>query len=204
VHYFVNEALLSASSLHLASFTEFTVSELREETKFLSRMFKYEFIYRAFESYDSIFKNTFAFFMDEHIFSLGDGERLFLTDGANEVLSFFSGIIFNFIESYWIFARSLISGEKKPQSEKELIRNAQRLGERLYLTGDVLFRESVSSVNFKNCLNFLIDQGLVDLKEGDKTDSFVLNTDTDKGDNYPIKEFFEHLESLHSSLRPRV
>lgn len=140
--------------------------ELTERVRFLSQLFKYEFIFRA----DAVFEVNLEQAV-ERLIELGLLRRrddlITATDyEARKTLSFFASMIENFIESYWIVIRQLRQLGEQTVSEKELLKAVLVQAERMYLVGEVDLREARSKINLKNSFKALSDLGVVERREG--------------------------------------
>jgi len=67
----------------------------------------------------------------------------------------FTGLIHNYLESYWIVIRSLVYLKKKPLSKKEWLAKIRSLGDRMFRKGEVLRAEALSQANYQNAMLFL-------------------------------------------------
>lgn len=154
IHWFVPEALLAFAALRSGLGAEARpVGALRDRVKALSRVFKFEFIFGADESYETIFSTTLDEFVQDGILvRVGDG----LASGkdAREVLSFFAGIIVPFVEAYRVVGRVVASG-REGDSEREVVRAAVRAGRKAYSVGDLHHLEAANAVTYRNALAFL-------------------------------------------------
>lgn len=154
IHYFVPEALMAFAALHSGSGDEARpVEALRDRVKSLSRVFKFEFIFGADESYETIFATTLDEYVQDGILVRGE-EGLSLGKDARDVLSFFAGIIAPFVEAYRIVGRVVVSGAGG-DSEREVVRAAVRAGRKAYSVGDLHHLEAASAVIYRNALAYL-------------------------------------------------
>lgn len=154
IHWFVPEALLAFAALRAGFGGEARpVEALRDRVKSLSRVFKFEFIFGADESYETIFSTTLDEYVQDGILVRGEG-GLSLGKDAREVLSFFAGIIAPFVEAYRVVGRVVVSGGAR-ESDREVIRAAVRAGRKAYSVGDVQYSEAVSAVIYRNALRYL-------------------------------------------------
>ncbi|HQF83786.1 MAG TPA: 1-acyl-sn-glycerol-3-phosphate acyltransferase [Smithellaceae bacterium] len=77
------------------------------------------------------------------------------------ILKPFTGLIHNYLESYWIVIRSLVYLKKKPLTEREWLAKIRPLGDRMYRKGEVLRAEALSQANYSNAIKFLEDAELI-------------------------------------------
>lgn len=163
LHPMVNAALVAAS-LGTAEAGR-PQPELAERVRFLSRVLKYEFIYRA----DAVFEVNLERTLDDMI---AEGELAVTGDrvvpagrGRSELIRSYAALVENFIESYRVMVRALRQLGDAAISERELVKQALALGERMYLIGEIELREARSKVNFKNTIKAFKDLGVLERSE---------------------------------------
>lgn len=186
IHWFVDRALLAAAIDSLAATEEeraagVSIPDLRRHVLSLSRLFKYEFMFRADADFDVIFDELISTLTKEGLV-VPDGNTLMVSTGAIEhsgvqSLPSYAGIVQNFLEAYRIAARSLHVLKKGPMTRKDLLSKMLRVGERMFLEGAVERRESVSRHLFDNAISAFKDQGYLSLQK----DAFSL-TETFRGE----------------------
>ena len=165
IHFFVPRALISAAMRHRGS-DAVAVTQLREEVRWLSRLFKYEFMYRADAPYDAIFGDALAAMVtDDEI--VWDGEDVRAGDAATH-LEVYASMIRTYFEAYLLAVRALSLLDEGPMGRKEWVTRALALGQRMYLAGELGLRESLSKPKLDNALLTLKDLGFVSfLAEGE-------------------------------------
>ncbi len=180
IHFFVERALLATG---LQCYAEsVSRSELWEHVTYLARLFKYEFRFRSDKSCDEAFSETLnAMVRAEEVTILPEaadaneaGERVMPGPGRNgwtgrKWLSTYASIVRNFLEGYRVVVRSLNPLLDQPLPEKEWIKDAISLGQRMYHAGELERLESVSKPMFENALLALQDQGCVRTTQGKLT-----------------------------------
>ena len=170
VHFFVSRAMVATALLSReddASPAE--IDSLRERVRALSRLFKYEFQFRADATFEQIFDETIeAMIADREIVRTGDALRIEGEEGRTQV-SLYAQIVKNFVEGYRVAARALATLVKGPTTSKELAKRALAIGERMFLAGEIERRESVSRPVIENAYSAFIDQGYVSRVEGKLT-----------------------------------
>ncbi len=144
---------------------------LRTRVLALSRLFKYEFMYRVDTPFDEIFDDVVGdmvscgeLSIEESRVGLGPGH-----DGLDGLawVTFHATLIRNFIEGYRVAARSLGALLKGALERKELLTRALRSGERMFLKGEIERSEAVCRPVIDNALSSFCDQGYVLInKEG--------------------------------------
>lgn len=167
LHFFVPRALIAAG-LSAEGGEAVDEAALRERVRELSRLFKYEFMFRADASFEEIFEDALAGM-------LGDGE-IERRDGAaggptlragggagGRRVAFYAELLRAYVEGYRVAMRGaelLVAG---PMQRKDWVKKTLAIGERLFLAGDVEAREAVTRTKLENALAALRDQGLVTL-----------------------------------------
>ena len=171
VHHFVPEGLLAAA---IASFRtrRIQLTDLMRQTLFLSRLFKYEWIYEERAEFQNVFMRTLRYFETSGWIALrGESVRPIDEPGApmGQVvdvstplpveLQFFRRQVLSFIEAYTIVARAV--GELSEQSEKfeerDLLKAILKRARADYDQGTLLFWESLSKPTYTNALRLLND-----------------------------------------------
>jgi glycerol-3-phosphate O-acyltransferase len=167
VHFFVERALVAMALLTAPG--EATFPWVRDRVQALSKLFKFEFRFRADAPFETIFGNTVAAMVSagelvhEHD-SLSDGPG---HDGwsGRDWLRNYASILQNFIEGYYVAARALELLEKSPVAEKELTKKALAFGHRLFLEGAIERAEAVSKPIVQNAFQAFIDHGYLTVRD---------------------------------------
>ncbi|MBN9162466.1 MAG: 1-acyl-sn-glycerol-3-phosphate acyltransferase [Myxococcales bacterium] len=174
VHFFVTRATI-ATSLHAIAPEGITRALLAERVQALSRLFKYEFQFRADATFETIFTET----LDA---MLADGEteteppgradddtaliRLARSGEGRERALLHVRMIQSFVEGYRVAARACTALLKGPLAPKDLAKRAITVGERMFLAGEIACREAVSRPVIDNALLAFVDQGYLGRSEG--------------------------------------
>jgi glycerol-3-phosphate O-acyltransferase len=164
IHFFVERALV-ALALLLPPGPPRAEADAKGRVQELSRLFKYEFRFRADASFDTIFEATLAGMVAD-----GDLERrgtdLVAGPGragwtGHQWLLAYAGLLRNFVESYRIAARGLAGLEKGPLDSKDLLKQTLATGRLMYLSGEVERAEAVSKPLMENAFAAFQDLGYV-------------------------------------------
>lgn len=172
VHFFVERGLIaSAFDRDEAGITLPTsISTVRERVRYISRVFKHEFRFRADAPFEDIFEKTLqALVSDGHLSR--DGDVLNVGVGENgwtgdEWLRTYRSILVAFFEGYFVAARSLEKLLGGPASEKDALKAALALGHALYLAEEVSRRESISKPVLLNAYHSLSELGYLRSRSG--------------------------------------
>lgn len=163
LHFFVPSALISAAVL--VQDDEEAVSEhaLRERVRKISRLFKYEFMYRADTDFDQIFADALS-----DMLRAGELERLVdrvrPADGSRgERIRIYAMMVRTYFEAYFLAAKGLLDLPSEGLGRKEWLKRTMTMGQRLYLAGELEHRESLAKPKLETALSALRDHGLVKL-----------------------------------------
>jgi glycerol-3-phosphate O-acyltransferase len=172
VHFYVERALVAVALL-AAQKHRAGVDWVRDRVQALSRLFKFEFRFRADAPFSEIFEQTLAQMIDDRELAR-DQDELFPGEGRDgwsgtEWLLRYAAILQNFLEGYWIAARTLEHLQKMPLTEKDLLKRAIAVGNRAFLSGELERQEAVSKSILQNAFQAFVDHGFLALRD-DKLD----------------------------------
>jgi glycerol-3-phosphate O-acyltransferase len=162
VHFFVTRGLV-ATALASAGKKAMAVDALRERVQTLSRLFKYEFTFRADATFERIFDETLAAMASAGELSI-DGPMVMQPDSDNVRL--YVEMLRNFVEGYRVAARALSVLVRGPLAPKDIVKKAITIGERMFLAGDIQRREAVSGPLIENALSAFVDLEYVNRSDG--------------------------------------
>jgi glycerol-3-phosphate O-acyltransferase len=183
VHFLVERGLVALAVLHSPG-PPADLNTVRGRVLRLSKLFKHEFRFRADASFNQIFDSTLS-----TMTALGelqhDGDSLrpgIGHDGWTGLvwLQTYAASLRNFIEGYRVAARALTLLLKAPMADKDFVRRALVVGDRMYLAGDIELREAVSKPLIQNALRVFREEGYLEQLEDGKyrlAESFA-NADT--------------------------
>jgi glycerol-3-phosphate O-acyltransferase len=197
VHFYVERGLV-ASALMAAPTKSETTLWVRDRVQALSRLFKFEFRFRADRPFEKIFDETLAAMLEDGelqhengVLSIGPGR-----DGWSGLdwLMLYGAVLRNFLEGYWVAARVLAELVKAPLAEKELLKRGIALGNRAFLAGEIERSEAVSKSIFANAFQAFVDHGFLAMRDNklDLADAFA----SDSG----AREVSERLRSFIPEL----
>ncbi len=135
------------------------IAEVREQSLFLSRIFKLEFVFPVGQPFVAIFDETI-----EHLRRLGllvvEGEVVATApeNHAGPSVAFLADLLFDFIESYRLAGEVALTLPKSGTTKKDFIQSALERGQRLFLEGRLLHAESLSKSNLENALMLLVQE----------------------------------------------
>jgi glycerol-3-phosphate O-acyltransferase len=168
VHFFVERALVATALLSAPQRSEATLW-VRDRVQALSRLFKFEFRFRADRPFEKIFDETLAQMLadgelvhDSGTLSVGPGREGW---SGFDWLVQYSALLRNFLEGYWVAARSLSELVKAPLADKELLKRSIALGNRAFLAGDIERSEAVSKSILANAFQAFVDHGFLSQRD---------------------------------------
>jgi glycerol-3-phosphate O-acyltransferase len=169
VHLFVDRALVSAALLAPKG-PPAARAQVKERVLSLSRLFKLEFVYRADAPFDHIFDDTVGAMLAEGELS-EDGDDLSFGPGHDGLegrgwVTFYAAVLRSFLEGYRIAARSLRALVRAPLTEKELAPRALRVGEQMFLAGEIERSEAVCQTTLENAFSAFVEQGYLTRQDG--------------------------------------
>ena len=171
VHFLVERGLLALSVLHnpVEPVDEAT---LQKRVLRLSKLFKHEFRFRSGSSFDEIFADTLTTMLrsSELQSTRGKLQAGVGHDGwsGHFWLQTYASALKNFVEGYRVAARALMFLLKGPLSDKDLVRRALALGNRMFLAGEIELREAVSKPLIQNALRGFREEGYLELTPDSK------------------------------------
>ena len=162
----VATAILASQATSDASTTSVAISSLKERVQALSRLFKYEFQFRADATFDQIFDDVIAEMIeDRELTRLGDTLLLGTGEGRARV-ELYGRVLESFVEGYRVAARGLAAIVRGPLAMKDLTKRALTHGQRMFLAGEIERREAISRPVIENAYTAFIDQGYVRRVDG--------------------------------------
>jgi glycerol-3-phosphate O-acyltransferase len=179
LHFFVPKALISSALLAGAS-EPVTEQALRERVRQLSRLFKYEFMYRADASFDEIFDDALSDMLAaRELERVGDHVRP--AEVGDRMVRMYSAMLRSYFESYLLAFRScaLLLDEAR-MGRKEWLKRALVLGQRMYLAGAIELRESISKPRLENSLKAFHDLEVLKLTPGEEVQAGAQMTSRDE------------------------
>jgi glycerol-3-phosphate O-acyltransferase len=166
VHFFLSRAMV-ATALLAPPGTPTEREPLRERVRALSRLFKYEFQFRADAPFEQIFEETIsAMVADGELSRTGDSLDLAGGEDERANVALYAQVVRNFVEGYRIAARGLGLLLKGPLPPKDLQKRALALGDRMFLSGEIERKEAVSRPLFENAHGAFVDQGYLARDDG--------------------------------------
>jgi glycerol-3-phosphate O-acyltransferase len=164
LHFFVPSAMIAAVVTR-SDGEPLSETLLRERVRQLSRLFKFEFMYRADSTFEGIFDDALSQMLDaEELERVAD--RIQVADGApgQRVVSY-AMMLRTYFETYRLAVRGVGVLLDGPMGKKEWIKRTMTLGQRMYLRGDLEQRESLSKMRIEGALEALKDLNVLRVRD---------------------------------------
>jgi glycerol-3-phosphate O-acyltransferase len=167
IHFFAPRAII-ATALLSSPGSPRIFEAVRDRTLSLSRLFKYEFTFRADAPFEQIFEEEVSAMEadGELLRDRGAGVLAPKGDDGREQIELYARLLENFVEGYRVAARGLGPLLRGAIAMKEVVRRAMTGGERMFLAGEIARREAVSSPMLENAYASFIDQGYISRFDG--------------------------------------
>lgn len=204
LHLFVPDALLAASILAMQEQRpDMPRDELQDQTKFLSRLLKFEFVYAPGMSFDEQYGATLADFCADGWLTTDEAGHLRLTSTVAPVIRLYAKLIQNFIESYHLMGRAVAQLAKGPMTEAAFLEYVQQEAAHAFELGDVQCYESISKVNLSNALKIFVEQKYVHVHweaQGKKKQK-LLRIDHGEATGAQLACFVQRITTLYAPWR---
>lgn len=160
LHFFVPSALI-ANALVLQRGEPLDEETLRERVARLSRLFKYEFMYRADATFDEIFDDALGTMIDAGEITRTDAG---LVAVEATLLPLYATMLRSYFEGYRLAVCALAAlPRERSIKKKDWIKQTLALGQKMFLAGELEQRESISRPKLENALLAMKDFDLVKL-----------------------------------------
>lgn len=165
LHFFIAEALVATGFLGLPPSADgVDRAELSERVQALSRLFKFEFMFRADKGFSELFDETLGRLLDEGIFAASAEGRISFGSGRDSLpgerwVRALADLLLPYLLGYWAAARALVLLVRGPLPRREVARKAMAVGERMFLSGEIARRESLARPTMESALRAFEDLG---------------------------------------------
>jgi hypothetical protein len=168
LHHFLEEGIVTLALLSGERGGSVEKSDLERRARDLSRLFKYEFSFAADTRFAESFERTLAAMEARGELLVGDGRLSAAARGSagERRLGLYASLFLNFVESYAVAARALRALRKGPLEQKDLVKRALKMGERLYVDGTISRKEALSKPAIESALQAFESLGYVTRSEG--------------------------------------
>ena len=163
VHHFV-PASIFVVALESFDVKAVPLPALSERIGELSRLFKFEFLFRSDREFQQEVRRSLDLLLSEKAVD-EEGEFVVKTESGALVRSTLRAALEHFLEAYWLMARGLQELLAGPLAEKELLLRAMKRAEDFYFRGELLWPEALNKEILKNALQAFADRGVVRLDQ---------------------------------------
>lgn len=154
---------------------EFSVSEVASGYSFFQTLFKNDFAFDIDRNPEALVRQNLSAFLDEAMITphptLPDIYNI-TAEGLRK-LKYFSTFLKAYLESYWITLRFLNQNAEETTDPEDQIRRIIQMGNQMYRTKEIVRRESLSRVTYKNAIKFFTGRVI---RESDDADALDLYT----------------------------
>ncbi len=161
LHHFVP---VSIFTLALESFSVHAVpmDALAQRIKELSRLFKFEFLFRSERHFETVVRHALDDLLLEGAVSEENGFVIKLAEAA-EKRELFCAIIEHFVENYWLAAKCLDFLQQQSMTQKDFLARTLSEGDRLFSLGDLHFHESLNRNTLKNAMQYFAERKVIEM-----------------------------------------
>ena len=168
LHVFVPDALLACAVLaKLQHGAAMTPAALHELTKFLSQLFRFEFVYEPGVTFEAQYARTLAGFVQAGWLLERDDGQLRVATSVRGALRLYAKLLQSFLESYDLMAKAvrLLDPARTPGAialaEQTFLDRVQIDAQKSFDLGTVECYEAVSKVNLTNALRIFVEEGVL-------------------------------------------
>jgi glycerol-3-phosphate O-acyltransferase len=164
IHRYVAPALVAAA-VRARGPSGSPEAEIRERAKWLSRLFKLEFLYRVGATFDEIFDQNVSFLVRVGAV-VSEGSTLRPGPEA-DTLAFLSEFMRPYLEAYRLAATTALAllgpdaPQRSPLDRRALAWEALERGRAAFLSGEIAHRETLSKATLENAVEWLLVQGIL-------------------------------------------
>jgi glycerol-3-phosphate O-acyltransferase len=193
IHHFVPASIVS---LALESFTVDAVpyDALSDRTRDISRLLKFEFLFRSERHFADEVRRALDDLKHEKVVTEENGFVVKVAE-QEEKRMLFCAVLEHFIESYWLTARALKILRKGPLHEKDFISSTLRMGDNLFVQGEIRLYESMNREVVKNALKAFEDRKIIDKEPSESRKGPVLSLVKPYDDRDTLKQAAETIKS---------
>jgi glycerol-3-phosphate O-acyltransferase len=139
---------------------------VHDDARFLSRLFKREFLYRADTSYDTVLDETLGTLAVRGMLDVHEDGTVEVRE--REPVMALAGLLDGFVEAYWVVLRTAADLRGFPLWKKELVTRAMERARRAFLEGEIRRPESAGRIIIEGGVGWLLSTGVVEASGGKK------------------------------------
>lgn len=146
------------SAALLATEPTTTLTAVREKALFLSRLFKFEFVYPVGKTFEHIFDETVHHLQQLRLVERRDDQIVLAPEAhVRPLVQFLADMTRDYLESYLLTAKTAVD-LTAPIDRKDYLKRTLESGRADFLGGTISCAEALSKTNFENALLFMTDQ----------------------------------------------
>jgi glycerol-3-phosphate O-acyltransferase len=176
IHFFVPAAATALAILHRDAF-QFASADLHGTYREIQQLFKNEFAYDIERQPEYYVRKTLKAFIDDAFLvphpTMPDTYNL--TSAGYKKLKLFAAFLQTYLESYWIAVNHFRAAAGQPLEAKDRLKKIEALGARMFKTEEIVRKEALSRINYKNAVDFFVSRGI-----GQSADGPIVDAYTDK------------------------
>jgi glycerol-3-phosphate O-acyltransferase len=188
MNYFASAALVCRAIVKHGGQGPLVYTGLRDDTHFLAKLFKLEFIYRVDADYTAAFDETLGALALHQLLTFDDTDGI--TIARPEIIALLAGLLDSFVQAYWVTARTATELRHQVLTDKELVALSLERARRAFLEGAISRPESASRTLMETALAWLVDEHLVQVEAQGKKKQLRLQ---DNGQDAPLQEFIDRV-----------
>lgn len=162
LHFFVPYALVVSAVLVTEGTKNTRADNLAERVLWLSKLLKYEFAFPTEVTFEKTFEDTLADMLATGCLVRTDDELHPAGGSRGALMYLYASMLVPYYESYRLALRGVRLFSEQPVSKKEWIKKTLGLGQKMYLSGELEQRESLSIPKLEGALLALADLKLVE------------------------------------------
>lgn len=188
MNYFAAAALVCRAITRHSKDDKLTFTALRDDTYFLARLFKLEFIYRVDRDEAQSFEETLGSLAIHDLVNLSEERGIELI--RPEIVALLAGLLDSFLQAYWVTLRTATELRSQALTDKELTTRALERARRAFLEGTISRPESASRTLMETAQSWLIDEALVQALPQGKRKLLQL---PDGSSDLPLQELIDRI-----------
>ena len=162
MNYFAPAALVARAVKKHGMASRMDYASLHADTRFLSRLFKKEFIYRVDSDFDTYFDETLGSLAVRGFLDVLEDSTVVLRNPGG--ITHLAGLLDSFVQGYWITAKTLLDLRAFPLWQKEFVTRTLERARRAFLEGDITRPESANRTLIETALQWMMEAGVVEAK----------------------------------------
>jgi glycerol-3-phosphate O-acyltransferase len=166
MNYFAPAALVARALMHSPA-QPVPLQEARENSLFLSRLFKREFIFNVGPQFHTQFDETLHGLQQEGLIHIENNTHIQIID--QETISMLASLLHSFIQGYYITSTVLLDLRAFPLWQKEVVTRSLERARRAFLEGSITCPESANRTLIESSLQWMLKEGVLETSsEGKK------------------------------------